>query len=89
MKCRTTDLRNKEIVNICDGHRLGYACDVILNTANGQVLAIIVPGPFSIWSLIGRGSEWIVPWECVKRIGDDLILVEARDLKPEECRKRR
>lgn len=87
MKCRIADLRNKEVVNICDGMRLGYVCDVMLNTVSGQVVAIVVPGPFSFWSLIGCGSEWIVPWECVKRIGDDLIMVEARELRPTESKR--
>ena len=30
MQCRITDLRCKEIINICDGKRIGYAEDVDL-----------------------------------------------------------
>ena len=34
MQCRITDLRCKEIINICDGKRIGYAEDVDLVLPN-------------------------------------------------------
>ena len=24
----------------------------------------------------GRGEEYYIPWECIKQIGDDIILVD-------------
>lgn len=86
MKCRVTELRCKEVVNLCDGQRLGYPCDVMVNTASGQVTALVVPGPFSLWCLIGRGSRWVIPWGAIRRIGEDLILIEAQNLQPEPRR---
>ena len=41
MQCRITDLRCKEIINICDGKRIGYAEDVDLVLPEGRVCAII------------------------------------------------
>ncbi len=44
MQCRITDLRCKEIINICDGKRIGYAEDVDLVLPEGRVCAIIAYG---------------------------------------------
>ena len=77
MQCRIGDLRCKEVINICTGMRLGFVCDVIVNTANGQLLAIVLPGPCRFLGLFGREEDIVVPWECIRRIGDDIILIEV------------
>ena len=76
MQCRVRDLRCKEVINICDGCRLGYVGDVEVCCPEGQVVAIVVYGPFRFFGLFGRGEEYYIPWECIQRIGDDIILVE-------------
>ena len=76
MKCRIVDLRCKEVINICDGCRLGYPCDVELDARTGVIVAIIVSGPPPFLGLFGRCAIHVVPWCDVRRIGDDLILVE-------------
>ena len=76
MKCRIADLRCKEVINICDGFRMGFVCDVILNIVTGQILAIVVPGPCKFFGFFGREDDFIIPWECIRKIGDDIILVE-------------
>ena len=85
MKCRVQDLRCKEVVNICDGMRLGFVCDVLLNAATGQILAIIVPGPCKLFGLFFHEDDYVIPWECIRKLGDDMILVEI----PGEYRRER
>ena len=91
MQVRFRELRRKEVINITDGGRLGYVGDIDLRGPEGQVLAIVVNGPARFFGLFGRGEEYYVPWDCIQRIGDDIILVEkpfpAHDGLPE--RKRR
>ena len=41
MQCRIQDLRRKEVINICDGCRLGYVADVDIRVPEGQVVAIV------------------------------------------------
>lgn len=74
--CRIEDIRGKEVINICDGCRLGFPCDVEVDVVTGRLVAIIVPGACKHFGLFGRGEDIIIPWECIKRIGDDTILVE-------------
>lgn len=75
MQCRIADLRCKEVINIHNGMRLGFVCDVILNVVTGQVLAIVVPGPCRFFGIFGREDDIVIPWDCIKRIGEDLILI--------------
>ena len=75
MQWRIRDFRCKEVINICDGRRLGYVGDVDVRVPEGQVAAIVVFGPCRFFGLFGRGEEFYVPWECIQRIGDDIILV--------------
>ena len=76
MDQRFTDLRCKEVINISDGCRLGYVGDLDLRIPEGEITALIVPGPLKFFGLFGRGEEYYIPWRCIKRIGDDVILIE-------------
>ncbi len=76
MNQRFTELRCREVINICDGCRLGYVGDLELRIPEGELPAIIVPGPLTFFGLFGRGEEYYIPWRAIRRIGDDVILIE-------------
>ena len=78
-----TELRCKEVICISDGQRLGFVSDVKVEVPDGCVVAIIVPGPCRILGLWGRKDDFVIPWNCIRRIGPDIILV---DIKPCDCR---
>ena len=73
---RIRELRRKEVINITDGGRLGFVGDVDLRMPDGQTAALIVYGPARFFGLFGRGEEYCIPWECIKQIGDDIILID-------------
>ena len=83
MGMRVTDLSGKEVVGIRDGARLGYVADVEVEGPDGQVCAIVVPGKCRFFGLLGRTEDFVIPWNAIRRVGDDIILV---DCKPAECR---
>ena len=88
MQCKIADLRCKEVINIHTGFRLGFVCDVIVNVGTGQLVAILVPGPCRIFGLFGREDDYLIPWECIRKIGDDIILIDIEeDYKREKRRK--
>ena len=71
------DFKHKEVINICDGKRLGYVQDVCADLDTGRITSIIVPGGTNkIMRLFSNSNDIIIPWERIKCIGDDLILVE-------------
>lgn len=78
MECRIEDFRYKEVVNVCDGLRLGYVSDVIIDIAAGRVLALIVPGRCKFLGLFWREDDYILPWENIRRIGGDIVLVDVQ-----------
>ena len=78
MQCKTTfsELRRKEVINVCDGARLGPLCDLELDVGTGVLLALIVPGPARMFGLLRSEEELVIPFCQIKKIGDDVILVE-------------
>ena len=53
MGTRITELHCKEVICIGSGQRLGFVTDVEIDVPEGQVLAIIVPGPCRFLGLWG------------------------------------
>jgi YlmC/YmxH family sporulation protein len=83
MNLRMSELHCKEVICISNGQRLGFVSDVEIRCPEGEVCAILVPGPCRIMGVLGRNDDYIIPWSCIKKIGPDIILVDA---KPEDCR---
>lgn len=74
---RIADLRYKEIINVCNGHRLGFVCDVDMDIVTGKINALIVPGPCRFFGLFGREDDFVLPFDCISKIGTDIILVDV------------
>jgi len=74
---RICDLKNKEVINVCDCKSLGCVVDIDFDECNGCINALIVPGPCRICGLFGRDLEYIIPFKCVRGIGPDAILVDV------------
>ena len=83
MSVRLTQLQCKEVICVSDGMRLGYISDVVVEVPGGDICAIVVPGPCRILGLVGRSDDYVIPWNCIRRIGPDIVLV---DVKPGDCR---
>ena len=77
MICRFSEFRYKEVINIRSGQRMGYVCDAEFQYPEGRIAALIVPGKPRYLGLFGREDDYILPWECISRVGEDLILVES------------
>lgn len=71
-----SELRCRDVINIRDGRRLGRPIDIIINE-RAVVESIVVPAPGSFMNLVRADREgYVIPWNCIRRIGDDVILVE-------------
>lgn len=76
---RVYDIRQKEVINVIDGSRLGYICDVEIDWEEGHITKLIVPGPRKAFSLFGKEMEYLIPWDKIKKIGEDTILIEMNE----------
>lgn len=70
------DFKHKEVINITDAKRLGYVQDVTADLKTGVITSIIVPGKNKRFNIFSSDNEIVIPWEKIKAIGDEIILVE-------------
>ena len=72
-----SEIRRKDVVNICNGKKLGKPIDLILNES-ACVQALVVPGDSGgVLGFLKQDREGcVIDWSRVRRIGDDVILVE-------------
>ena len=86
-RCNSEDFREKEVINVCDGKRLGCVSEVEFNVCDGRLTAIIVPVEGGFLGFGGK-ERIVIPWEKIERIGEDVILVNAEGLLPLPCKKK-
>lgn len=77
----TSELREMEVINLCDGARLGYACDFEFDKCDGKILALIIPGDRGLF-FGNKGNDIVIPWCKIECFGEDTVLVK---IAPEEC----
>ncbi|HCD45907.1 MAG TPA: YlmC/YmxH family sporulation protein [Lachnoclostridium sp.] len=74
---RICELKQKEVINICDCRRLGFVGDVDFDMETGCLLAIIVPGPGCFCGFLVREREYVIPFCDIRQVGPDIILVNV------------
>ena len=73
---RLSDLQGKNIVNIQDGTKIGSIIDVIIDN-KGNMQAMIVQKSKFFTNLFSSKDEIEIKWEQIKKIGEDVILVNV------------
>ena len=76
MEISYCELRNKEVVNVLNGKRLGRIVDLIISSRSCRVLGLVVPGRKEFFK---TKDDIFIPWKNIQRIGDDVILVQLQD----------
>ena len=77
METSFNELKHKQVINVVDGKSLGRIIDIVLDVKKCVVLGIVVPNPnCSPWSLFRTTKDIFVPFNCICKIGVDVILVE-------------
>ncbi len=83
-RCSTADLRHLEIINLCDGSRLGYACDFEFDKEDARILAIVIHGGSGFFGF-GKEDDIVIPWHKIECIGEDTILVRMTPQEMSSC----
>jgi YlmC/YmxH family sporulation protein len=75
---RLSELEGKEMINLYDGSRLGTIgdSDMIIDPESGEIESIIIPHRSNFFSLWTDRQEMVVPWETVKKIGSEVVVVD-------------
>jgi YlmC/YmxH family sporulation protein len=72
-----SELSGKEIVDLRKAERLGLLgqTDLEIDDATGQITALLI-STTQWFGLKKKGSEVRVPWQNIKKIGSDMIMIE-------------
>ena len=75
---RLSDLSGKEVINLGDGSRLGVVdeCELVFDDETGRIQALVLPVRQGLWCLLGDSRHTTVPWQAIRRIGDEVIIVD-------------
>ena len=84
----TTDLFCMEVINLCDGGKLGYPSAVELCAEDGRVTALIIPKECGLLGL-GKGEQYRIPWCRIECLGEDTVLVKLTAAELSDCLVRR
>jgi len=77
MQFKISDLGLRDIVNLVDGAKLGPVKDVYIDLETGKLVSLVLSGDRKYFGLMSAGKDTVVPWEKIKKIGVDTVLVEV------------
>lgn len=75
---RLSELVGKEVINVCDGARLGVIgeSDVIIDLGTGQIESVILPNRGGLFGFWVEKQSLVIPWQAIKKIGSEVIIVD-------------
>jgi YlmC/YmxH family sporulation protein len=76
---KISDFQTKDVINIVDGKKLGQISDLELDLQQGRIQSIVVPNSSRFFGLFGGGTDVIIPWKAIVKIGLDVVLVKLDD----------
>lgn len=87
MVCTLTALRNKEVIDMKTGMRLGYVDDIEIDTETENVVSLIIFGRSRAFGIMGRDDDIVIKCSDIALVGEDTILVQQE--KEAVCTKSR
>ena len=78
-KLLAADGIDAEVINIHTCRSLGYPLDVEFCCETARLKALIMPEPGKFCWCFSKENEYSIPWDCIRQIGEDIILVDFRN----------
>ena len=77
---RLSELHSREIINLYDGSRVGLVGDteILFDPETGEIQELLLPARGGLWQ---RRHSLAIPWEAVRRIGPEVMIVEVQSQK--------
>lgn len=70
------ELCERDVVNVTTGQNLGKVDDISFEPETASITGVILYGRLKLFGLLGREEDRYIPWDRVRRFGEDIILVE-------------
>ena len=82
---KLSELSGKEIVDVKRAERLGVLgqTDLEINEHTGQIEALLIPS-LKWFGFRKQGAEVRVPWQHIKKIGNDMIIIDIPESHNEQ-----
>ena len=73
---RLSEIQNKDVINLSTGQKIGNIIDVKVNSESGKIESFILERK-KFASLFSSNEEIEIYYDQIKKIGEDVILVET------------
>ncbi len=77
-----SSLKEKEVININSGKRLGFISDIDIDLKCGEINTLIVAPCGKAFNFFSGKNNIFIPWQCIEKIGRDAILVRYTENSP-------
>ena len=88
----TEGFEEKDVIDVTCGKRIGCVTALEFDPCDGRITGIVVSGDAGFLGF-GKREKTVIPWCKIKKIGEDVILVDADGCpplsSPREGRKKR
>ena len=84
MEVSFLELKCKQVINTVDGKCLGHITDIIFDAVTSKALGFVVPNnQGGFLGFFRSNKDLFIPFDCVCKIGVDVILVELYINEPQ------
>ena len=74
------ELSGKDVIRLKNGENLGRIDDLAFDENGGRLQSVILCGRAHCFGLLGCDDDLILPWESIRSIGTDVVMVDADPL---------
>ena len=74
------ELSGKDVIQLKNGENLGRIDDLAFDENGGRLQSVILPRRAHCFGLLGCDDDLILPWESIRSIGTDVVMVDADPL---------
>lgn len=79
---KNSELKMKDVIDINRGKKLGFINDVDIEIETGHIKAFVVPAHQNrVFNFFMKKNDIVINWNEIKKIGEDVILVEVREIQ--------
>ena len=72
-----SELQNKNLINVIDGKNIGNIVDIEIDSETGNIISLIIEQNKRGFSFSGKVNSSEIRWQNIKKIGEDVILVNS------------
>ncbi len=72
-----SELCERSVINISGGNNLGNVDDVVFDETTATISHIVIYGRLKLFGFLGREDDTFIPWSDIKKVGEDVLLVET------------